>query len=31
VDIRNHPANHLYHACGLRPFDRRAVHLASFR
>jgi mycothiol synthase len=31
VDVRNHPANHLYSASGLRPFDRRAVHLASFR
>jgi ribosomal protein S18 acetylase RimI-like enzyme len=31
VDVRNHPANRLYRAAGLRPFDRRSVHLASFR
>jgi ribosomal protein S18 acetylase RimI-like enzyme len=31
VDVRNLPANHLYRAVGMRPFDRRAVHLASFR
>ena len=31
VDVRNHPAHHLYRNAGLRPFDRRAVHLASFR
>lgn len=31
VDVRNHPAHRLYQAAGLRPFDRRAVHLASFR
>lgn len=30
VDLRNHPAHHLYRAAGFRPFDRRAVHLASF-
>jgi ribosomal protein S18 acetylase RimI-like enzyme len=30
VDVRNHPANHLYLAAGMVPFDRRAVHLASF-
>ncbi len=31
VDIRNLPAHHLYQRCGLRPFDRRTVHLVSFR
>lgn len=31
VDLRNRPAHNLYCNCGLRPFDRRAVHLASFR
>ncbi|GAC1474551.1 MAG: hypothetical protein NVSMB9_25130 [Isosphaeraceae bacterium] len=31
VDVRNHPAHRLYRDAGLRPFDRRAVHLASFR
>ena len=31
VDVRNLPAHHLYTNAGLRPFDRRAVHLASFR
>ncbi len=31
VDVRNRPAHRLYQAAGLRPFDRRAVHLASFR
>jgi ribosomal protein S18 acetylase RimI-like enzyme len=31
VDVRNLPAHHLYRSAGLRPFDRRAVHLASFR
>lgn len=30
VDLRNHPAHHLYLAAGFRPFDRRAVHIASF-
>lgn len=30
VDIRNLPANRLYRAAGMTPFDRRAVHLASF-
>jgi ribosomal protein S18 acetylase RimI-like enzyme len=30
VDVRNLPAHHLYRNAGLRPFDRRAVHLASF-
>jgi mycothiol synthase len=30
VDIRNHPANRLYEGAGMTPFDRRAVHLASF-
>jgi ribosomal protein S18 acetylase RimI-like enzyme len=30
VDVRNLPAHHLYRAAGLRPFDRRAVHLVSF-
>jgi mycothiol synthase len=30
VDIRNVPAHQLYRAVGLYPFDRRAVHLASF-
>jgi ribosomal protein S18 acetylase RimI-like enzyme len=30
VDVRNHPANHLYQAAHFLPFDRRAVHLASF-
>jgi mycothiol synthase len=30
VDIRNHPAHRLYHAAHFLPFDRRAVHLASF-
>jgi ribosomal protein S18 acetylase RimI-like enzyme len=29
VDVRNHPAHHLYTAAGLRPFDRRAVHLTT--
>ena len=29
VDLRNHPANRLYRAAGLHPFDRRAVHLAA--
>jgi ribosomal protein S18 acetylase RimI-like enzyme len=28
VDIRNIPANRLYHAAHFVPFDRRAVHLA---
>lgn len=31
VDVRNHPAHELYKGAGLRPFDRRAVHLASLR
>jgi GNAT superfamily N-acetyltransferase len=31
VDIRNHPALHLYTTVGLRAYDRRSVHLASFR
>ncbi len=31
VDVRNLPAHQLYRKAGLRPFDRRAVHLASFR
>ena len=31
VDVRNLPANRLYRAAGMRPFDRRAVHLAAFR
>jgi mycothiol synthase len=31
VDVRNLPAHHLYRRAGLRPYDRRAVHLASFR
>ena len=31
VDVRNHPAHNLYRNAGLKPFDRRAVHLASFR
>jgi ribosomal protein S18 acetylase RimI-like enzyme len=30
VDVRNRPANHLYRAAQFLPFDRRAVHLASF-
>lgn len=30
VDIRNQPANRLYRSAGMTPFDRRAVHLASF-
>ncbi len=30
VDVRNHPAHHLYRAFGFRPFDRRSVHLTSF-
>lgn len=30
VDVRNVPAHHLYQNAGLLPFDRRAVHLASF-
>lgn len=30
VDIRNLPANRLYRSVGMTPFDRRAVHLASF-
>jgi mycothiol synthase len=30
VDIRNHPAIRLYNEAQFRPFDRRAVHLASF-
>lgn len=30
VDVRNLPAHSLYKNAGLRPFDRRAVHLASF-
>jgi ribosomal protein S18 acetylase RimI-like enzyme len=30
VDIRNIPAYRLYRRAGLRPFDRRAVHLVSF-
>jgi ribosomal protein S18 acetylase RimI-like enzyme len=29
VDIRNAPAHRLYRNAGLRPFDRRAVHLIS--
>jgi ribosomal protein S18 acetylase RimI-like enzyme len=29
VDVRNEPARRLYRAAGLRPFDRRAVHLAT--
>jgi ribosomal protein S18 acetylase RimI-like enzyme len=29
VDLRNHPANRLYRAIGMKPFDRRAVHLAA--
>jgi ribosomal protein S18 acetylase RimI-like enzyme len=28
VDLRNRPANRLYRAVGMTPFDRRAVHLA---
>lgn len=31
VDVRNLPAHRLYRAAGLRPFDRRSVHLASLR
>jgi ribosomal protein S18 acetylase RimI-like enzyme len=31
VDVRNRPAHYLYRNAGLRPFDRRAVHLASLR
>lgn len=31
LDIRNIPAHHLYYNAGLRPFDRRAVHLALLR
>jgi ribosomal protein S18 acetylase RimI-like enzyme len=31
VDVRNLPAHHLYRNAGFRPFDRRAVHLVSFR
>jgi mycothiol synthase len=30
VDLRNEPAMRLYRAAGFSPFDRRAVHLASF-
>lgn len=30
VDVRNDPARRLYQAAGLHPFDRRAVHLATF-
>jgi ribosomal protein S18 acetylase RimI-like enzyme len=30
VDLRNEPATRLYRAAGFSPFDRRAVHLASF-
>lgn len=30
VDVRNHPACQLYHSAHFLPFDRRAVHLASF-
>ncbi|MFO0950210.1 MAG: GNAT family N-acetyltransferase [Isosphaeraceae bacterium] len=29
VDARNTPARRLYDAAGLRPFDRRSVHLAK--
>jgi mycothiol synthase len=29
VDVRNRPANRLYHAALFTPFDRRAVHLAT--
>lgn len=28
VDVRNRPANRLYHAADFTPFDRRFVHLA---
>lgn len=31
LDVRNTPAQHLYEKAGLRPFDRRAVHIASLR
>jgi GNAT superfamily N-acetyltransferase len=31
VDARNLPASRLYHKAGLRPFDRRAVHLVTLR
>ena len=31
LDVRNRPAHHLYQGAGLRPFDRRAVYLTSFR
>jgi GNAT superfamily N-acetyltransferase len=31
VDVRNTPARHLYTSAGLRPFDRRAVHLATLQ
>jgi ribosomal protein S18 acetylase RimI-like enzyme len=30
VDLRNEPATRLYRDAGFSPFDRRAVHLASF-
>jgi mycothiol synthase len=30
VDVRNRPANRLYHDAGFVAFDRRAVHLAAF-
>jgi ribosomal protein S18 acetylase RimI-like enzyme len=29
VDVRNEPARRLYRTAGLRPFDRRAVHLVT--
>ncbi len=29
VDIRNLPAHNLYRSAGMRPFDRRAVHIAK--
>ena len=31
VDVRNHPAHRLYTSAGLRPFERRAVHLTTLQ
>lgn len=31
LDIRNHPADHLYRKAGFHPFDRRQVYIASLR